>query len=318
MLKRISLLLILALISCIDKSTIKKEVLEIPVTISIDRFEEKFNNVDVDRLPYLKKQYPYLFPTMFHDSIWLNKAKDTLQKEIFSEVNKIFPDDVFLKEELTLLFKHALYYFPDQNVPKVITVVSDVDYRNKVILTDSLLILGLDNYLGENHKFYQSIQKYYTKNMKKELLPVHVAALLSQQHLSANKERTLLANMLQQGKEVYIKNILLPLKTDAEKLEYTEDELKWAQANESEIWRYFVERELLFSTDEKLLPRFIYPAPFSKFYLELDNESPGQIGKYIGWKIIVAFMQKNKVSIKEMLSMPAEELFRKSNYKPLK
>jgi uncharacterized protein YjaZ len=65
-----------------------------------------------------------------------------------------------------------------------------------------------------------------------------------------------------------------------------------------------------------LNPRFLDPAPFSKFGLELDNESPGRLGRYIGWQIIKAFMDNNAIGLKQMLTMPEEEIFKKSNYKP--
>jgi hypothetical protein len=35
------------------------------------------------------------------------------------------------------------------------------------------------------------------------------------------------------------------------------------------------------------------PAPFSKFYLEIDNDSPGRIGAWIGWQMVRSYM-KNK------------------------
>ena len=90
-------------------------------------------------------------------------------------------------------------------------------------------------------------------------------------------------------------------------------------ANESYIWRYFIERELLFSTDLKLSGRFITPAPFSKFYLEdIDAESPGRLGQYIGWQIVRAYMQQNDVSLKDMLLKSPEEIFNNSKFKPRK
>ena len=82
---------------------------------------------------------------------------------------------------------------------------------------------------------------------------------------------------------------------------YNKSEYNWALANENYIWRYFIEKELLFSTDAKLGERFINPAPFSKFYLELDNESPGRIGQFIGWQIVNSYMQNNEVSLQQML-----------------
>ena len=63
--------------------------------------------------------------------------------------------------------------------------------------------------------------------------------------------------------------------------------------------------------------RFLDPAPFSKFGLELDSESPGRLGRYIGWQIVRAYADKNKkAELIELLDLPADELFKIANYKP--
>ena len=83
------------------------------------------------------------------------------------------------------------------------------------------------------------------------------------------------------------------------------------------IWRYFIERQILYKTDPDLVQRLLEPAPFSKFYLELDNESPGRVGRWIGWQIVKSFMdQKSETSTQELLRMPAQKLFNLSKYKP--
>ena len=84
------------------------------------------------------------------------------------------------------------------------------------------------------------------------------------------------------------------------------------------MWRYFIEKKLLYDTDQKLIPRFINPAPFSKFYLEIDNESPGRVGSWIGWQIVRSFMENNEVSLEQLLQMDAKEIFERSKYKPKK
>ncbi len=84
------------------------------------------------------------------------------------------------------------------------------------------------------------------------------------------------------------------------------------------MWRYFIEKELLYSTDPKLGARFITPAPFSKFYLEIDNESPGMLGRYLGWKIVRAYMEKNDTDVQRLMITDAEEIFTNSKYKPKK
>ena len=79
-----------------------------------------------------------------------------------------------------------------------------------------------------------------------------------------------------------------------------------------------MERELLFETDSELYTRFLYPAPFSKFYLQLDNESPAQLGQYLGWQIVRQYMERNEVGLEEMIRTDSQTIFNKSNYKPKK
>src|SRR5690606_39015487 len=120
------------------------------------------------------------------------------------------------------------------------------------------------------------------------------------------------------GKILYLKDKWLPDVPDEDKIGYTAEELEWARDNEEPIWRYYVERQLLFDSDTELYTRFLYPAPFSKFYLELDNESPAKLGQFIGWQIIRQYMDKSGASLEEMLSTDAETIFNKANYKPKK
>ena len=102
------------------------------------------------------------------------------------------------------------------------------------------------------------------------------------------------------------------------KIGYTEEQLAWARDNESEMWRYFVEKEILFSTSTKLPAQFINPAPFSKFYLEIDNDSPGMVGRFLGWQIVKSYMNNSESSVQQLMSKNAEVLFNESKYKPSK
>jgi uncharacterized protein YjaZ len=124
--------------------------------------------------------------------------------------------------------------------------------------------------------------------------------------------------MIYFGKELYLKDLLLPTTSDAEKIGYTPAQITWCTENEGYIWRYFMEEKLIYSTDSKLANRFINLAPFSKFYLEIDNESPGRVGTWIGWQIVRSFMENNEVNLSDLMQIDAKEIFNKSKYKPKK
>ena len=120
-----------------------------------------------------------------------------------------------------------------------------------------------------------------------------LATAYAEQLIYQPKRATFLEEMIYFGKQLYLKDLLIPFKENNEKIGYLPAQYEWAVDNEFYIWQYFVEKELLYETDRKLLSRFIIPAPFSRFNLELDSESPGRLGQYIGWQIVKSYMENN-------------------------
>jgi len=312
----IVLLISFVFFGCNDTNKVEEEIAKIPIEFNVSRFDREFSTAKPVDLPKLKEKYPYLFPVQYTDSIWEAKLKDTIQIELFNEVYKTFPNFDNETQELTTLFQHIKYYFPKFSVPHVITLTSEVDYNNRVILADTLLLVGLDNYLGPEHRFYIDIQNYIAAGLDKKYISADVADNFAKTVVPPLRDRTFLADMMYFGKILYLKDKLMPNADDALKIGYSHDQLDWAIANEEPIWRNFIEQEHLYSTDGELRLRFLESAPFSKFGLQLDNESPGRLGQYIGWQIVRSFMDKNEVTLQQLLNIPAEEIFKKANYKP--
>ena len=192
-----------------------------------------------------------------------------------------------------------------------------MDYNSKVIYADSLVIVSLELYLGKDHKFYQFPEYIKQSFETKQIMPDAVASFASRK-IAKVTDKSLLSQMIYFGKELYLKDLLLPEYSDDEKIGYTEEQLLWCQENESYMWRYFIEREMLYDDDAKLKARFVSPAPFSKFYLEIDNETPGRVGAWVGWQIVRSYMKNNDVTLDEMLQLSGKEIFEKSKYKPKK
>lgn len=303
--------------SCKNEDKIEAAIAQRNIDISVERFDQLFAKTNKQDLPKLKKTFPFMFPKDVHDSVWIEKTKDTLQQELFSEVEIAFPNFDDSEKDIENLFNHIQYYYPEFTPPRVITTTSNVDYRNRVIVTDTITLIALDAYLGESHRFYGSIPRYIAGTLRKEQVVVDLARAYAEKYIFQSSRKTLLDEMIYFGKVLYFEDKVIPFIAENERISYTETQIHWAENNEGSIWSYFVERELLFSTNAKLPSRFINPAPFSKFYLEdIDAESPGKIGQYIGWQIVKAYMQHNDTSLKDMLIMNAEDIFNKSKFKP--
>ncbi len=306
-------------VSCKKDSKLEETIAKIPMQVTIERFDKLFSQASLKDLPALKKEYPFMLSEKYTDSFWLARMRDTLQIKLFDEVEKVFPDINSAQHDTKSLFQHITYYFPEFKPPRVITTTSYIDYRNRIIVTDTIALISIDNYLGSNHEFYLGIQKYIRQDFNPQQVVVDLASEYAKKYIYQKQNTTLLDEMIFYGKQLYFKDVMIPFKKEAERISYTQEQLDWARANENYIWRYFVERELLFSTDSKLPSRFINPAPFTKFYLEeIDSDSPGRLGQYMGWQIVRAYMENNDVSLKDMLLTSPEEIFNKSKFKPRK
>ena len=176
MIKKIVLLFtVLILVSCGDENKVENDIAAIDVDFVVERFDIAFANSNSSDLPKLKAAYPFMFSKRYDDAFWLQKINDTIQQELAYETQEVFKDFKTPKEEIVKLFQHLKYYNPNFEIPRVITTTSSVDYRNKVIVTDTIALISIDTYLGNDHKFYEGIQKYIRENFTKDQIVVDLA-----------------------------------------------------------------------------------------------------------------------------------------------
>ena len=309
--KILMILFFFVCVSCDKKVSLKDN------NIKVVRFEKLFYNSDPADLKQIKNRYPFFFPDSYPDSVWLNRLQDPIQLEIFNEIIKQYDSVIFLEIGLFKFFKSHIELVDKFITPQVITVNTDIDYKNKVILTDSLLLIGLDNYLGPNHKFYDGIPEY----IKEDFTIPGIFSDVAEKYAYANIPRiefyTFLDKIIYYGKVLYYKDFTLDIE-DRYKIGYSKVKMKWAKENEYFVWTYFIENNILFNPDNNLESRFINDSPFSRFYLEIDNESSEMIGKYIGWQIVKSYMKNNETSLKNMLNKSPIDIYNNSKYKPQK
>ena len=317
--QRTSLILLIFLFfnACQDEFTNESDVESISVSISFDRFDLKFYDQPSEVIPELKKKYPFLFPKQFSDSVWISRQKDSLQLLLQSEVNKTFKDIELFERDVDHLFKHIKYLFPFAKTPRVITLTNNVDYQIKTVYSDSLLLISLDTFLGSENHLYDGIPSYIRKELDPKYITVQIADKFGTFIIPPVEDRTFLARMIYEGKKLYLNDLLLPHVPIEDRIVYTKEEFNWALENEKYVWQYFIEKQVLYQTQLEWVQRFIEPAPFSKFYLQLDNETPGRIGSWLGWQIVNSYMtQFPETPLDELLKISAQKLFNLSKYKP--
>jgi len=214
--------------SCDDTSKLEKEIANIPIDIEIERFDQLFVKSNPENLQKLKNAYPFMFSARYADSIWLKRMTDTLQQQMALEIDKTFQSMDNTEDEIIQLYQHLNYYFPELKAPRIITVNSDVEYRTKVIVTDTIALVSLDTYLGEDHEYYGSIQKYIRQNLNKNQIVPDLSNEYAKRYTYQSKRKTLLDEMVYYGKLLYFKDMVIPFKSDSEKIGYTDEQLQWA------------------------------------------------------------------------------------------
>jgi len=315
---RFFLMILFIFCACSTDTISKIDISKVAINFEVKRFDVDFYTLEKEGLQDLKTEYPYFFPREITDSLSLSKIDNKEEQKLFSQTQNIYKDFSPVKKQLIALFKHIKYYNPKFKEPDVVTMLTNIDYSSRVIYADSLLIISLDVYLGNTHEFYADYPKYIRENNTKEHLIVDVAEAIIERQVLTSRDRSFVGKMIHEGKKMYLLDRYLPAVTNKEKMGCEEDKFSWLHSNEEQIWRYFIEKKLLFSTDTKLNKRFLETAPFSKFYMEQDNLSPGRVGVWVGWQIVASYMKQNDVSLQELLKINDLDLFKKSKYKPRK
>ena len=90
--------------------------------------------------------------------------------------------------------------------------------------------------------------------------------------------------------------------------------MKDCYKNEAVIWDFFLNNDLLNTTDPTIVQNYIGESPKTP---ELGENAPGNIGTFSGLQIVKKFMEKfPETSLTELMKMDAREIYNKSKYKP--
>ncbi len=231
----------------------------------------------------------------------------------------MIPDYTRVDEKMQDAFAHFYYYFPDYDSITLYTYISNLDFEYPVIATDNLVFLAIDLYLGENHPAYNHLANYERYNRQKAFLTTDVFEAMAFKFARRNgDDNSLINEMIWWGKVLYFVEAMQPETADSAIIKYSQRYIDFCKANEQNVWSYFVNNKLLFDANIDLKRKFIMPAPYSKFGMPFDNETPGMIGRWLGWQIVRSYMRSHPdVTLQALMNdVDSIEIFRNSKYKP--
>jgi hypothetical protein len=220
----------------------------------------------------------------------------------------------FLHAGLVDAFKHYKYYYPNKSIPKVITYVSYFGYSN-ITYDTSVLGIGLDMYLGKDFDYPPTFPEYIRMTMTKDyMLSNCMKVLATMQYNLDPADNKLITAMIDNGKQLYFTDLMLPDEPDYLKIGYQKKGIEWCKKNEPEIWQFFVEKDLLYSTDADETSHYVSPGPNTS---GMPVESPGNVGSWVGWQIVRKYMDNHpETTIDDLMKMDAQKILNLSQYKP--
>lgn len=324
------LVLLVGFIGCGTDSSI--DTSNIKIDLKVNRFEQDlfaYSTITDTEVLELRKKYDPFF-THFIESIvnissvddpsvyyYLNGFKsDSYVLEVSKKVDSTFSDFSNYQNKLIESFKLYHHYFPEKNIPTIITYVSGFNYA---IVTDSTYLgIGLDMFLGNDYQAYVQLglPQYKIANMtKNHLVSSSILGWVSTEFELNESNADLLTEMVHQGKLLYILDLLTPYEEDYIKMGYTKEQLEWCENNEKQVWFYFVDNELFYTKETKEIIKYMGEAPFVQGFPE---GSPGKVGQWVGLQIVKAFMENNpKAKVQDLVNeKDAQKILNQSKYKP--
>ena len=312
--------------ACGDGAKVKN----MPVEIAVQRFDLDLRAAafDTAQIPALRRSYGAFLEYFSTGLIGVGHsrtpnyarrlgdfARAPIVEMAYRSVAAAFPDEAALNKALTSGFKHLLYYFPDMPVPRVYAYVSG--FNEAVMLTDSVVGIGLDRFLGDTCALYDQLDfpKYRQRNMRPARIPVMClqAWLGSEYPPEGYGEGNFLQQMMYEGKLLYVAKKCFPRLADTLIFGFTSSQLAWCEQHEAHIWEYLLENQLLYITSQFTIQKFTGDAPFTSAF---TPEAPGRAVNWLACRIVDACMRKNKVTFPDLMNRDAQTILKEARYNP--
>jgi hypothetical protein len=316
-------------------------VSDIPVSVSMVRFEKELFNLDTNKieeaLSTLEKKYPEFSEIYFRHVLGIRQTtqeSSRLEKQmikgfvseggirqLYDTIQIIFADDDKLKKDFEQAFRFFKYYFPEQPLSgKVFTYLSEYSLGG-FLFGDNSVAVGLDFYLGSEYPYTElfpgnpNFSAYLTRTFNQQHLVMKAMMMLVQDMNGQPSGSKLLDFMIHKGKEMYVLERLLPYEQDTVIFEYSKAQTDWVKENEQNIWSYLISENLLYSEDFGKFRKLIENSPNSP---GMPAEAPGRTGSWLGMQIVKAYMKRfPETPLPELIALKdSQKILEVSRYKP--
>ena len=342
----LSLLLLVIFFASCNNNNNNPDVSGIKLDLRIDRFEKDFFNIDTNTiqagLTRLNHKYPQFYPFFANDillmaqdhiinangEVGLTPSGEQIIRTFFSWYHPIndslqekYNDLDWLQDDLENGFKYVKHYYPRYNIPGIITFIGTFDAPGTV-LTPKYLGIGLHQFAGRNFSAYsdqgitQLYPEYISRRFDKEYIVSRCfKAVVDDIYPDTTESGKLLEIMIEKGKQWFLLEKFIPDAPDSLITGYTKAQSEWVEDQEGNIWGSILQNTPdLYTMDLERVQNYMGESPRT---MDMPDQSPGNIGQWVGWQIVKKYAEKNpEFSIQQVLASQANKIFQEAKYKP--
>ncbi len=188
-----------------------------------------------------------------------------------------------------------------------------------VMFVDSVMLVAMNHYLGAEYDGYSHFPLYMRLVKEPKLMPYDIAEALvaTEMPYEGGDNATALSRMIYEGALTVAKIRAVDGGNHQDALGYRPEQLRFLETEEANLWRSLVSQGLLYDTSRTTVRKLVDPAPNTSL---LDNRCPGRAGRYIGFRIVEAYLDKHPEATLPFLLSPefynSSSVLEQAHYEP--
>ena len=293
---------------------------------AIEAIQESFKTMPAFANVYFQRLVPLYDkdPTKFTSNLeeFLNNEKIS---NLVDTTQVVFPNLNKEKADLKKALSYYQHYFPNAGIPNFYSLISEFGVQSFIFQDGTAaqpkdgVGIGLDMFLGKDFNYKgldpqnPAFSDYLAEGYQKNRLVRQCMEVILDDQIGTLKANNLLAQMINEGKKLYILKKILPFVDEHIVLGFKEEQLEWMNDNEIEMWSFFLEKDLIYETSTAKTFKYINPSPASP---GMPKEAPGRTGVFIGFKIVESYIRNNpNINFEKLLQQDDYQTMIKK-YKP--
>ncbi len=322
----LSILFLTLVISACKNDNLKVDTSDIKLKINYLNLDSLLTNSDSSQLIIVNREMRNKIPDAYdytlgyclqiknsNDSTIYNTLKEYKKDPYIIRLEKRIEEKFSNLEKIEMNlndgFRHLKYHFPKGKQPQNIIFINSLFAANASSLENDIAI-GLERYLGPKTDVVkelppQTFFEWIKEGMERKYLERDAVCSWIIAHYLEEADGNLGENIVRWGKILYLTKACFPDESDALIMRYSDADYEWAEKNEYSYWKYLITQQMLYTIDERNKSNMLNDAPFT---IGLPEKGPDRLGQYLGYQMVLQFMDDNDITLEKLLKTPYNDI----------